>query len=145
MNHLDRRSSRPARRGRLLGAVLGLALAGQAPAPAHSTESKVNQQVGLYITFWAAPGKADELLKTVQNIMATAQQEKGTLVYGINTVAGDRPGVSVFEIYANAEAQAEHGRSKAIEALKAALPGLISAPPEARPFTPVPGAKGMTN
>ena len=57
--------------------------------------------------------------------------------------AGALEEVSVYESYADAEAQALHVRSDAIEALKAKVPELLGAPPERHTRTPIAGAKGL--
>jgi quinol monooxygenase YgiN len=103
----------------------------------------MSEKVGLYITFWAAPGKADELLNAVRTMLDVVKDEVGTLAYGFHTVSGEREGVSVYEIYANAEAQQVHGESSAIATLKARLPHLLAAPPERHKITPVAGSKGL--
>jgi quinol monooxygenase YgiN len=101
------------------------------------------EPVGLYITFWAAPGKIDALVEALEPVLAEAAREPGTLAYGFHRVSGTLEGVSVYEIYADAEAQALHGRSDAIEALKAKLPDLLGAPPERHALTPIASTKGL--
>jgi quinol monooxygenase YgiN len=103
----------------------------------------VSEQVGLYITFWAAPGKFDELLETVKTMLPVVAAEAGTLAYAFHKVTGTLEGVSVYEVYESAEAQRIHGESAAINALKARLPALLGAPPERHQLTPIPGAKGL--
>lgn len=101
------------------------------------------EPVGLYITFWATPGKIDALVEALKPMLAEVLGEPGTLAYGLHRVSGALEGVSVYEIYADAEAQALHVRSDAIEALKAKLPELLGAPPERPTLTPIAGAKGL--
>ena len=103
----------------------------------------MTDKIGLYITFWAAPGKIDALVEALQPMLAEVAGETGTLAYGLHRVSGDLEGVSVYEIYADAEAQALHGRSERIEALKSKLPGLLGAAPERYALTPIGGAKGL--
>jgi quinol monooxygenase YgiN len=103
----------------------------------------MSEKVGLYITFWAAPGKAGELLKEVTGMLDVVRGETGTLVYGFHKVSGDLEGVSVYEIYENAEAQRVHGDSAAIAALKGRLQHLLGAPPERYKISPVAGSKGL--
>ena len=100
-------------------------------------------KVGLYITFWATPGKIDALVEALQPMLATAAAEAGTLAYGMHRVSGALEGVSVYEIYADAKAQEEHGGSANIEAFKAKLPSLLGAPPERFALAPIGGAKGL--
>lgn len=103
----------------------------------------MTNQVGLYITFWAAPGRIDALVAALQPMLEEVVGEAGTLAYGMHRVSGELDGVSVYEIYADAEAQAIHGRSDRIEGLKAKLPGLLGAAPERHALTPIAGAKGL--
>lgn len=99
---------------------------------------------GLFIVFWAAPGKADELLNALRAMLPVVRDEPGTLAYDLHRIVGDREGVAVYELYADAEAQRAHGESTAIEALKARLPGLLAAPPERYDLLPVGGAEGLS-
>jgi quinol monooxygenase YgiN len=103
----------------------------------------MSEKVGLYITFWAAPGKAAALLAEVQSMLEVVRGENGTLAYGFHTVSGEREGVSVYEIYASAEAQRIHGQSAAIDALRPRLAALLAGPPERHQIVPVPGSKGL--
>jgi quinol monooxygenase YgiN len=103
----------------------------------------MSEKVGLYITFWAAQGKADALLEEVRSMLDIVRAEAGTLVYGFHKVSGEREGVSVYEIYANAEAQRIHGESAAIRVLRSRLSSLLAAPPERYQITPVAGSKGL--
>lgn len=101
------------------------------------------EPVGLYITFWAVPGKIDALVDALTPMLAEVAGEPGTLAYGFHRVSGTLEGVSVYEIYADAEAQVFHGRSDAIEALKSRLPDLLGAPPERHALALMAGAKGL--
>lgn len=103
----------------------------------------MTDRVGLFIAFWAAPGKADELLDALAAMLPVVRDEPGTLAYGLHRIAGDRKGVAVYEVYADAEAQRVHGASAAIEALKSRLPGLLAAPPERHDLVPVGDAKSL--
>ncbi len=103
----------------------------------------MSDQAGLFIIFWAAPGKLDALTQEVTTMVAVVNEEPGTLAYGFHRVVGEREGVAVYEIYENAEAQKLHGRSPAIEALKARLPHLLGGPPERYQLSPIPGSKGL--
>ncbi len=103
----------------------------------------MTDKVGIYITFWAAPGKIDALVAALGEMKATAAEEAGTLVYAFHRVSGTLEGVSAYEIYADAAAQAIHLESPAVARLMGALPDLLGAPPERHDFTPLPGAKGL--
>ena len=37
----------------------------------------MSEKVGLYITFWAAPGRTDELLKEVRTMLNVVRDEGG--------------------------------------------------------------------
>ncbi len=99
-------------------------------------------EVGLYITFWAAPGKIDALVDALRPMLAVAAEEKGTLVYQMHRVSGALEGVSVYEIYRDQAAQQQHGESTAVELLKSKLAGLLGAPPERFDLVPLVGGKG---
>ncbi len=104
----------------------------------------MTDKVGLYITFWAAPGKSAELLAVVRTMLEVVEGEAGTLAYGFHTTAsGDKEGVAVYEIYENAEAQRLHNFSDAIGALKGRLGPLLAGAPERHQIVPVSGSKGL--
>ena len=103
----------------------------------------MSDKVGLYITFWAAPGKIEALIEALGPMIDAVTSEVGTLAYGMHRVSGPLEGVSVYEIYADADAQAVHGASAPIEALKAKLPDLLGAPPERFALSPIAGTKGL--
>lgn len=103
----------------------------------------MSDKVGLYITFWAAHGKIDALIEALGPMIHAVASEAGTLAYGMHRVSGALEGVSVYEIYADADAQAHHGASESIDALKAKLPDLLGAPPERFALSPIASAKGL--
>lgn len=103
----------------------------------------MTNSTGLYITFWAAPGKIDELVVELQAMVAVTADEEGTLAYGLHRVSGELEGVSVYEIYRDAGAQRDHGASSAIDQLRSRLPELLGAPPERYALQPIPGAQGL--
>lgn len=98
---------------------------------------------GLFITFWAAPGKIDALVDEVKSMLAVVEREGGTLAYGFHRVSGELEGVSVYEVYESEEAQRIHGESPEINALKSRLPQLLGAAPQQYKLTPIPGSKGL--
>lgn len=101
------------------------------------------ESVGLIAIFKAAPGGLDDLLVELRAMVDTARGEIGTLVYGLHRIAGEPDGLLVYEMYRDAEAQRLHGLSDAIAGLRQRLPGLLAAPPELMPLTPIAGAKGL--
>jgi len=104
----------------------------------------MSDKVGLFIVFWAAPGKLDALLEAVSTMMAAVRLESGTLAYGFHRVSGERgEGVAVYELYESPEAQRIHGESAAINALRPRLAELIGAAPERYQLGPVSGSKGL--
>lgn len=104
----------------------------------------MSDKVGLFVTFWAAPGKFDGLLEKVSTMMDTVMAETGTLVYGFHKVSDERgQGVSVYEVYENVEAQRIHGESAAINILKPQLAELLGRAPERYQLMPIPGSKGL--
>lgn len=100
-------------------------------------------KAGLYITFWAAPGKIEELVQAVQSMLPVAEGEAGTLAYGFHRVSAEHEGVSVYEIYEDAAAQRVHGSSPQIEALRPRLASLLAAAPERHVLAPIAGSKGL--
>lgn len=104
----------------------------------------MSEKVALFITFWAAPGKIDMLLAELEAVLAVANEEPGTLVYSLHRVRGEREGASVYEVYADAAAQAQHGASAAVQKLKARLPELLASPPDRLELSPLGRAKGLT-
>ena len=103
----------------------------------------MTDMVGIYITFWAKPGKIDDLVAALQAMAPTAAEESGTLVYGFHRVTGELEGVSAYEIYTDAKAQQVHLGSVAVERLMAALPDILGAAPERFDLVPLAGGKGL--
>lgn len=101
------------------------------------------ERVGIYITFWAKPGRIDDLVEAMQALAPIAAEEPGTLVYAFHRVSGALEGVSAYELYADAEAQQAHIASAAVGRFRAVLPDLLGAPPERQNFIPLAGAKGL--
>ena len=106
-------------------------------------ESGMFERKGIYITFWAAPGKIDALVAALEACRPAAAKEPGTLVYAFHRVSGELEGVSAYEIYADAAAQQAHLESPATAALMKKLPDLLGAPPERHDIAPLDGAKGI--
>ena len=104
----------------------------------------MTQTVGLFVTFWAAPGRLDDLLDGLRSVAATVDGEEGTFAYAVHRVTGDRDGAAVYEMYRDADAQQRHGRSAAVTRLKERLPELLGAPPELRHLAPLSSANGFT-
>ncbi|MES2097041.1 MAG: putative quinol monooxygenase [Pseudomonadota bacterium] len=103
----------------------------------------MEETVGLIATFRAAPGRLTDLLSELRTMVDTARLEEGTLAYGLHRMADDPDSVLVYEIYRDVEAQALHGLSDAIAALKNRLPALLAEPPVLTRLAPVAGAKGL--
>ena len=103
----------------------------------------MTETVGLMATFWAAPGRIDDLVDALTAMMPVVEGEDGTLAYGLHRVSGALEGVAVYELYRDADAQRRHGSSDAVARLKERLPGLLGAAPDLRPLTPIATAKGL--
>lgn len=103
----------------------------------------MTEKLGIFITFWAQPGKIDALVDALQAMAPVAAEEPGTLAYGFHRVSGELEGVCAYEVYADAAAQQAHIDSPAVATLKAALPDLLGAAPERYDFKPLPGGKGL--
>ena len=103
----------------------------------------MSKKTGVFITFWAKPGKFDALLKEASSILDIVAVENGTLIYAFHKVTDQFDGISVYEIYENEESQNIHSQSEAMAQLKSRLAPLLAAPPERYDLAPIPGAKGL--
>jgi quinol monooxygenase YgiN len=98
---------------------------------------------GVYIVFWTTCDKLMQLKLAVCEMLDEVQAESGTLAYGVHTIAGNPPGVSVYEIYRDEEARRLHAASGALAKLRAKLPNFLGAPPEVHELLPIPRSKNL--
>lgn len=90
----------------------------------------------------AAPGKRDELVSVLQELVEGVASEEGTLVYGLHTSNTDDTSVYFYELYSDQAAQDAHGKSPTMAAVGPKLAGLLGGMPELTQLTPV-GGKGL--
>jgi quinol monooxygenase YgiN len=78
----------------------------------------------------AQPGKRAELVDALQAMVDHVETEPGTLVYLMHTDTGDPDVVWFYERYESHEALQAHGTSETMQAVGAAVAGLVAAAPE---------------
>ena len=90
----------------------------------------------------AVDGKGAELEAALGDLIDAAEEEAGLEIYSVHR-AHDEPGVYwFFELYADDDAVAVHGKGDRMRAAMGALGGLLAARPEVIRMTPV-TAKGL--
>ena len=86
------------------------------------------------------PDSADEAEPLLQALVDAAKDEQGTEAYAL---VREGPTFWFFELYADADALALHGKSPALaEAFGGPLGGMVAAPPELHTTVPI-AAKGI--
>jgi quinol monooxygenase YgiN len=99
-------------------------------------------KIAAVATLTAKPGKRDELVNALLEMIDTAEGESGTEVYALH-VANDEPEVVRFyELYADKAALDVHRHSDGMKAMGPKLAGLLDGPPVVNRMTPV-RAKGI--
>lgn len=99
-------------------------------------------KISLIAKLTAAEGKASEVEEVLRNVIAAAEEEAGLEVYSAHA-ANDEPGVFYFfELYADDEAMAVHGKGERMKPAMGAFAGLLAGRPEVITMTPV-AAKGL--
>ena len=99
-------------------------------------------QVSIIAKIPAAPGKRDELIEALQQGLATAESEPGTLRYIMHADVKDPDVVWFYELYEDQAAATAHGTSDGMKAMGAALAPLLAGRPELTFLTPL-GGKGL--
>lgn len=90
----------------------------------------------------AADGKADELADALGQLCAAAEEEAGLEIYSAHRAHDDEGAFYFFEMYADGDALAVHGKGDAMKAAMGALGELLAGRPEVTMMTPV-AAKGL--
>lgn len=90
----------------------------------------------------AAPGKRDELVNVLKELVDGVADEEGTLIYGLHTANNDETSVFFYELYTDQAANDVHSGSPTMKAVGPKLAGLLGGMPELTPLTPV-AAKGL--
>ena len=99
-------------------------------------------KISLIAKLTAVEGKESELEDALRGVVAAADEEPGLEVYTAHA-AHDQPGVYYFfEVYADADAHAVHGKGERMRAAMGAFGGLLAGRPELTMLTPVAG-KGI--
>ena len=99
-------------------------------------------KISLIAKLTAAEGKTAELEEVLRNVIAAAEEEAGLEVYSVHA-SNDEPGIYYFfELYADDEAKAVHGKGDQMRAAMGACAGLLGGRPEITLMTPV-AAKGL--
>ncbi len=99
-------------------------------------------KISLTATLTAADGKAGELEAALHNLITAADEEPGLEVYSVSQ-SQDDPNVFVFfELYADADALAIHGKGEAMAAAMGSMGGLLAGRPVVTLMNPL-AAKGL--
>ncbi|MHB8464661.1 MAG: putative quinol monooxygenase [Acidimicrobiales bacterium] len=78
----------------------------------------------------AAPGKRDELVAALRELVTATNDEPGTLVYALHTEKANADAVWFYELYTDDDALAAHSGSPAMKEVGGKLRGLVGGPPE---------------
>ncbi len=91
----------------------------------------------------AVEGKESELEEVLRGVIAAAGEEAGLEVYSAHG-AKDEPGVYYFfELFADDDALAVHGKGEAMAAAMGKFKGLLAGRPEVTMMSPI-AAKGLS-
>lgn len=96
-----------------------------------------------FVKFVSHPGRREELLAALREMLPAVEHEDGTEVYSFHLDRGDDNTVWLFELYRDDEALAGHTSTEAMKSLLGALPSLLGEPPVMVFATPT-DAKGFT-
>ena len=99
-------------------------------------------KVAIIAKITALPGKRDEVVATMSELVDVVNGEPGTEVYTINTDKADENVVWFYEVYADDAALAAHGGSEAMKAVGGRLRDRTAARPELT-FLELVAAKGI--
>ncbi len=100
-------------------------------------------KISLIAKLTAADGKGPELEAALASLIAAAEEEAGLEVYSAHADRAN-PGVYYFfEMYADGDALAIHGKGDAMKSAMGALGGLLGGRPEVTLLEPV-VAKGLS-
>src|SRR5579871_5699398 len=98
-------------------------------------------KVAVVAKLTAAPGKRDEVVDVLREVVAGTDNEPGTLVYALN-VEKDSDVIWFYELYTDEAALAAHGGSEAMKAAGPKLADKLGGRPEIIQVVPVVG-KGI--
>ncbi|HEY2430256.1 MAG TPA: putative quinol monooxygenase, partial [Acidimicrobiales bacterium] len=78
----------------------------------------------------ALPGKRDEVVAVLSEVVAAARDEPGTLLYAMNVDKAEEDVIWFYEVYADDAAMAAHGGSEAMKAAGGKLRDKAAGRPE---------------
>jgi quinol monooxygenase YgiN len=87
-------------------------------------------KVAVIAKITAVPGKRDDLIAAMSELLPAVEEEPGTLMYAIHADKGNADAVWFYEVYTDDDALAAHGKSAAMKAVGGKLAGLVGAAPE---------------
>jgi quinol monooxygenase YgiN len=90
----------------------------------------------------ATPGKREDLITALSELVAVAEGEPGTEIYCLLRDAGDEDAVWFFELYRDQSSLDAHSSSDGMKAVFPKLAGLVGGAPELHFVEPV-KAKGV--
>lgn len=85
-------------------------------------------QIALIARLRAKPGRRDELLAALGELVSAVERESGTLVYLLHTDDADEDSVWFYELYADAAALEEHRTSDTMQRMKPRFGELLAEP-----------------
>jgi quinol monooxygenase YgiN len=98
-------------------------------------------KVAVVAKLTAAPGKRDDVVAVLRDVVAATDNEPGTIVYAMN-VEKDCDVIWFYELYTDEAALAAHGGSEAMKAAGPKLADKLGGRPEIIQVVPV-AAKGL--
>ena len=99
-------------------------------------------QVAVVAKITALPGKRDEVVDVLRDVVAAAENEPGTLLYAMNVDKGDDDVIWFYELYTDDAAFGAHGGSEAMKEAGGKLRDKAAGRPEIRVLELVAG-KGL--
>jgi len=99
-------------------------------------------KITIIATLTAAEGKVDELIAGLEALIQAADEEPGLEVYSLHQDPENPGTLYFFEVYADEDAFAVHGKGEKMAAAMGALGGLLGGRPDVKTLTPV-AAKGL--
>lgn len=102
----------------------------------------MSDKIALIAKLTAAEGKADDLAVALGELIEAAASESGLEIYSAHRATDDPDTFYFFELYADSDALAVHGKGDEMKAAMAALGGFLGGRPEITMLSPV-AAKGF--
>jgi quinol monooxygenase YgiN len=99
-------------------------------------------KVGVIAKMQAQPGKRQEALDALQQLVDNAQGEAGTLIYAMHVDTADEATIWFYELYSDGDALAAHSGSDVMKQVGMGLREVMAGRPELHVLSPVAG-KGL--